>query len=88
MSAPRRAQAEPEFTWTSPSDDQCVLADTWREDGSVGAVTRPIPTTRFKAVALCASPLQRVLGQRGTAACLVCRSVGYNWALREPIEGD
>ena len=23
-----------------------------------------------------------------TAVFLVCRSVGYNWALREPIEGD
>ena len=29
-----------------------------------------------------------VLGQRETAVLLVCRSVGYNRALREPIEGD
>jgi hypothetical protein len=28
--------------------------------------------------------LIRVLGRRETAAFLVCRSVGYNWALQEP----
>lgn len=67
-----------------------IQGTRWRKKVAhpMGSISRLIPATSFKAVAPCASPAQcRVLGLRGPAALLVCRSVDYNWALLGPIEG-
>ena len=52
------------------------------------AQSRLVPATPVKAMTPCASPAHRGSWDcEGQLLLLICRSVGYNWALREPIEG-